>query len=87
MTVKSLIAALTLLLALVRPALAGSMRCTSYEEKSLGRLQTVCSDGTRAVSTYNRTLNRWGTTITESPRQACTGQMDPRTHQVEVRCR
>ena len=54
MTVKSLIATLTLLLALMRHALAGSMRCTSYEEKSLGRLQTVCSDGTRAVSTYNR---------------------------------
>ena len=29
----------------------------------LGRLQTLCTDGTRAVSTYNRTLERWETTV------------------------
>jgi len=27
---------------LVRPALAGTPRCTTDEEKTLGRLQTVC---------------------------------------------
>ena len=44
---------LLLLLALVwaSPALADPGRCTTYEEKTLGRLQTICSDGTRAVST------------------------------------
>jgi hypothetical protein len=46
------------LLALVSPALAGAVRCTTYEEQTLGRLHTVCDDSTRAVSTYNRTLNR-----------------------------
>jgi hypothetical protein len=39
-----------LLLALATPVLAGPVRCTTYEEKTLGRLQTLCDDGTRAVS-------------------------------------
>jgi hypothetical protein len=43
--------------------------------------------GTRAVSTDNRTLERWDTIITASPRHTCTGQMNPRTQQVEVTCR
>ena len=75
------------LLLLVSPALAGTTRCTTCEEKTLGRLQTLCDDGTRAISTYNRTLERWDTTITTSPRQNCTGRGNPRTGQVEVRCR
>jgi hypothetical protein len=88
MKIKRLAAALALLLlALASPALAGPVRCLTYEEKSLGRLQTLCDDGTRAVSTYNKTLDRWDTTITTSPRSACTGQLNPRTQQVEVRCR
>jgi hypothetical protein len=41
----------------------------------------------RCTSTYSPTLQRWTTTITASPRQACTGQVNPRTQQVEVRCR
>jgi hypothetical protein len=76
-----------LILAWASPALAGSVRCTTYEEKTLGRLQTLCDDGTRAVSTYNRTLERWETIITESSRKACTGRLNPKTRQVEVRCR
>jgi hypothetical protein len=60
---------------------------TTDQEKTLNGLQTLCDDGTQAVSTYNRTLDRWDTTITESPRQACTGQMNPCTRQVEGRCR
>jgi hypothetical protein len=63
------------------------MRCTTYEEKTLHRLQTLCDDGTGAVSTYNRTLDRWDTTVTPPPGQTCTGQLNPRTQQVEVRCR
>jgi hypothetical protein len=35
-------------LLLIRPALADPVRCTTYEEKTLGRLQTLCDDGTRA---------------------------------------
>jgi hypothetical protein len=68
------------LLSLASPALAGSVRCTTYAEKTLGRLQTLCDDGTRAVSTYNKTLDRWDTTVTPPPGQTCTGQLNPRTH-------
>ena len=49
------------------PALAGTTRCMMYAEKTLGRLQTLCDDGTRAVSTYSRTLDRWDTTVTPPP--------------------
>jgi hypothetical protein len=55
---------LATLLALVSPALAGPVRCTTYEEKTMGRLQTLCDDGTRAVSTWSPTLQRWDTTVT-----------------------
>ena len=48
---------------LVRPAWSAT-RCLTYEEKALGRLHTVCSDGTRAVSTWNKTLSRWESTVT-----------------------
>jgi hypothetical protein len=41
-------------LLLTSPALAGEVCCTTYEEKTLSRLHTICDDGTRAVSTYNR---------------------------------
>jgi hypothetical protein len=78
---------LVLLLVLASPAWAGSVRCTTYEEKSLGRLQTLCDDGTRAVSTWSPTLGRWDTTVTPPPGKACTGQLNPRTQQVEMRCR
>jgi hypothetical protein len=72
---------------LVCVAAANPTRCTTYEEKTLGRLQTLCDDGTRAVSTWSPTLQRWETTITASPRPSCTGKLNPRTQQVEVRCR
>jgi hypothetical protein len=63
------------------------VHCTTYEEKTLGRLQTLCDDGTRAVSTWSPTLGRWDTTVTPPLGQTCTGQMNPRTKQMEVRCR
>jgi hypothetical protein len=75
------------LLALASPAEAGPLRCTTYKEKTLGRLQTICDDGTRAVSTWSPTLGQWTTTVTPTPGQTCTGHMNPRTQQVEVRCR
>jgi hypothetical protein len=43
---------------------AGTPRCTTYEEKTLGRWHTICDDGTRAVSTWNKTLSRWESTVT-----------------------
>lgn len=82
----TILSALTLLL-LVSPALAGPVRCTTYDEQTLNRRHTVCDDGTRAVSTWSPTLQRWETTITTSPRQGCTGRLNPITRQVEVRCR
>jgi hypothetical protein len=85
-SIRSLVI-IAVLLALASPALAGPVRCTTSEEKTLGRLQTLCADGTRAVSTWSPTLQRWDTTITASPRQTCTGQMNPRTRQWEGRCR
>jgi hypothetical protein len=72
-------------LLLVRPAWSAT-HCTTYEEKPLGRLQTLCDDGTWAVSRYNAVLDRWETTIAASPTPASTGRMHPRTRQVEVRC-
>ena len=68
-----------ILLALASPALAGTVRCTTYEEQTLGRLHTVCDDGTRAVSTYDKTLSRLESTITPPTDQRCTGQMNPQT--------
>jgi hypothetical protein len=82
--------ALALLLALVwvSPTLAGpAVRCQTSHEPTLNRLQTLCSDGTRVVSTWSPTLQRWDTTVTPLLGQTCTGQLNPRTHQVEVRCR
>jgi hypothetical protein len=83
---RTLAGLLALLLALVSPALAGSVRCTTDEERSMGRLQTVCDDGPSAVSTWSPTLQRWHTTITESPRRNYQGCLNPRTKHVEVRC-
>jgi hypothetical protein len=53
----------------------------------LGRLQTLCDDDTRAVSTWSSTLQRWDTTVTPPPGQTCQGQLNPRTQAVEIRCR
>jgi hypothetical protein len=41
---------LLVLLLLMTPTWSAS-RCLTYEEQTLGRLQTLCADGTRAVST------------------------------------
>jgi hypothetical protein len=76
-----------LLLTLVSPALAGNpTRCQTYPEPTMGRLQTLCDDGTRAVSTWSPTLGRWDTTVTPPPGQTCTGRLNPITKQMEVRC-
>jgi hypothetical protein len=81
-----MIRSLALLLILASPALGGPT-CTTYEEKALNRLQTLCNDGTRAVSTWNQTLSRWESTVTSRPGQTCTGQLNPKTHRWEGRCR
>ena len=84
---RPLLARLTLLLVLTTPAWAGSpTRCLTYEEKSLGRLQTLCDDGTRALSIWSPSLQQWTTTVTP-PGQTCAGRLHPKTHQWEGRCR
>jgi hypothetical protein len=95
LTVRFLFAVALLLLALILLSLvlwaslswAATTRCLTYEERSLGRLQTLCDDSTRAVHTWNRTLFRWESTITPPPGQTCEGRLNPKTRQVEVRCR
>jgi len=77
-----------LLLTLTSPAWAATTRGITDEEKTLGRLQTICSDGTRAVSIWNRTLERWDTTVTlppGTPPRTCTPHATGRG--LEVRCR
>ena len=74
-------------LLLVRPALAASVRCTTYEVKSPGRLQTLCDDGTRAVHYFNKTLGRWETSVKPPPGQTCTGRLHPKTRHWKGRCR
>jgi len=62
-------------------------RCQTSHEPTLNRLQTLCDDGTRAVSTWSATLQRWETTITPPPGRTCTGALNPRTRQWDGRCR
>jgi hypothetical protein len=75
------------LLLLTTPAWAGSVRCTTYEERSLGRWQTLCDDGTQAVTTWSSTRGGWQTTITESPQSCRTCRPHTTGHSLEVRCR
>jgi hypothetical protein len=65
----------------------GSVRCITYEEKTLGRLQTLCDDGTRAVSTWSSTLQQWQTIVTPPPGRTCSGRLNPKTRSWEGRCR
>jgi hypothetical protein len=58
-----IIAGLVSLLGLTSPGLGAALTCTTYAEKTLGRWQTVCSDGTRATSYWNGTMERWETTV------------------------
>jgi len=57
------------------------------QERLLGRLQTLCDDGTMTTSYWNRTLSRWERTVTPPPGKVCTGQLHSKTPQVEGRCR
>jgi hypothetical protein len=78
---------LVALLLWVRPLWAETPRCLTYEERTMQRLQTLCDDGTRATSYWNRTLERWESTVTPPPRQTCTGRLNPKTRPWEGRCR
>lgn len=84
--IRGIVVAPLLLLTLASAALAGT-RCTSYEEKSLGRLQTLCDDGTKAVSRYNTVIERCETTVAPPAGKTCEGRLNPTTRQWEGRCR
>jgi hypothetical protein len=75
-----------LLLLLTTPAWSAT-RCTTYEEKTLGRWQTLCDDAPRAISTWSRTLSRWERTVTSPPANACTGRLTPVTTRGDLRGR
>jgi hypothetical protein len=84
---KTLIA-FALLLGLVSSSLAATVRCRTYENTMLNRLETVCDDGTRATSYWNTILERWETAVQPGPstRQSCQARVNPLTRQIEVRC-
>ena len=71
----------------VRPLGAETPRCLTYEERTMQRLQTLGDDGTRGISTYHKTPERWETTRTKGRTPVCTVRMDPTTKQMRVRCR
>ena len=50
----ALLLTVLLWLGVMSPAMGGTVPCTTYEEKTLQRWHTICDDGTRAVSRYNR---------------------------------
>jgi hypothetical protein len=84
-----IIADLAGFLGLASPSLGAAVNCTTYQEQTLGRWQTLCSDGTRATSYWNATLERWETTVRPAPgaRRSCTTQRHPQTKDVQVHCR
>jgi pheromone shutdown protein TraB len=75
------------LLVLATPALAAPVRCQTHHKPTLNRLQTICDDGTRAVSTWSPTLQQWQTVVTPPPGLTCTGEVNSKTQHVEGRCR
>jgi hypothetical protein len=53
----------TLLLAAALSGPPAWSHCHTYEEPTLRRWHSVCTDGTRATHRYNATLRRWETTV------------------------
>jgi DNA-binding MarR family transcriptional regulator len=78
---------MVLFLALMTPAWATTPQCTTYPQPRLSQLYILCDDGTRIVSYWHRTLKRWETAVLPPPGTTCTGQLNPKTHQWEGRCR
>jgi hypothetical protein len=87
--------AIIVLLGLTSPALAWTppaipgppAACTTTYDALLARWETVCDDGTWALTRHNQLLDRDETTVLSGPRRTCTGQRNPITRQVEVDCR
>jgi hypothetical protein len=74
--------AVALLVLLVSAPWTGvpGVRCQTYEETSLQRLHTICSDGTRGVSTWNSTLQRWDTSVLPQAGTWPERRRDPAPH-------
>ena len=54
---------LALWLGVMNPAMASTVYCTTREDQAFKRLVTTCSDGSRAVTRYDRQFDRWRTEI------------------------
>jgi len=80
---------LALLLGLASTSLADTGRCTTTENTILNSLETICDDGSRAISRWDSLLQRWETIVQPAPgtKQSCQGRVNPLTRQIEVRCR
>jgi hypothetical protein len=48
------------------------------------RWHTLCDDGTRAVSHYQRILERWETTIMSSPHTSFAARLQSSTNHIEI---
>ena len=58
---------LPLWLAVMRPAMAGTVHCTTRQDPQSKRLVTTCRDGNRAVTRDDEALQRWNTPSTPAP--------------------
>lgn len=56
------------IVALVSPALAGPVHCTSWEDRELKRLVSTCTDGARAITRYDEEVKRWHTEMIRPPK-------------------
>jgi hypothetical protein len=83
-----IIAGLVGRLGIASPGPGAALNCTTYQEKTLGRLQTLCSDGTRTTSYGKGTLERWEMTVRPAPgaRRSCTTPMHPQMKHLDIRC-
>ncbi|MGH8064528.1 MAG: hypothetical protein ACRERE_04680 [Candidatus Entotheonellia bacterium] len=57
-----------LMLALVSPALADTARCRTRSDEAFKRWITECSDGSRAITTYDPQFKRYQTDVISPPK-------------------
>jgi hypothetical protein len=62
------------LLARISPGLGAAVNCTTYQGKTLRRLQTLCDDGTRATSYWTEP---WSAGRPRSSRRRALGDRVP----------
>jgi hypothetical protein len=65
---RSLMLAALGLLALASAGAASTTHCTTREDPAFKRWVTECSDGSRAVTRYDETFNRYRTDVITPPK-------------------